>query len=151
MKKMLLLLLFALLLQPAFGSAAAAESKVEIYAEKGTLANLYEQNLLTKESYTRLLQENLDPETTLVEVSYSRNVDALVRHVKDSSSTSAKISDVTTPVVGDQQQTRWQREESGHLFNYLNTYQYFEDRNWIDVYFSKTYIKTTDSTEASAK
>lgn len=105
--------------------------------------------MLTKESYTRLLQDNLDPETTLVEVSYSRNVDALVRQVKDSGSTSSEISDVTTPVDGDQQQTRWQREESGHLFNYLNTYQYFEDRNWMDVYFSKTYVKTTVSAEAN--
>lgn len=151
MKKILLTVLLGALLKPAFALDSATASKAKIYSEKGTLANLYQQNLLTEESYTRLLKEGLDPETTMIEVSYSRDVDALVNQVRDVSAASTKISGVSTPMPGDQQQTRWQREESGRVFNYLNTYQYFDDRNWMDVYFSKTYAETTGSAEASSK
>lgn len=151
MKKILLTVLLGFFMQPAFAQDSPANGRAEIYSEEGTLASLYQRNLVTEESYTRLLQANLDPESTWVEVSYSRNVDALVRQVKDLSSTSSKISDVTTPVIGDRQQISWQGEESGRLYNYMHIYSYLREHNWMGIHFSRTLVETIGSSEASEK
>lgn len=123
----------------AYSSVVSAEeSKVELSEQKEALISLYNKELISTETFNKLISKGLKPNTE-VTLRITRNAQVLVKQLKSQVQNSQGA-----PQDGDEKELRYEREENGKIYGYVETERYFVSGGsgrWVQVHYSRTYLR----------